>query len=68
MTTLELRFSLATASRATGESHLWLERDAQGQVALAMGNERFFFEDPQQMRLLAAALSAEASYVARHKS
>lgn len=37
------------------ESRVWLEQSA-GRPALAMGNERFYFQDAQQMRLLAAAI------------
>jgi hypothetical protein len=44
----------------TADGTVWIEQQACGRLALAMGNERFPFQDPQQMRLLAAAIEAQS--------
>ena len=49
-------FMMHNTPAGEADSLLWLERDDRGQVTLAMGNERFRFTGPHQLRLLAAAL------------
>ena len=55
-----LAFALICTSREGVESELRLYDTPTG-VVLAMGNEQFNFQDHQQLRLLAAGLTALAA-------